>query len=153
MKLKLLVAQSCLILCNAMYCSLPGSFVHGDSPGKNTRVGCHFLLQGMFLTQGLKRVSYISCIGREILYHRATWEVPWICCEAGRDTISFKRGLLQRWKRHGFNPCVGGYPGGAGHPWVAWLPTPVFLPGESHGQRSLVATVHQFAKSWTRLSD
>ena len=23
-----------------------------DSPGKNTRVGCHFLLQGIFLTQG-----------------------------------------------------------------------------------------------------
>ena len=24
-----------------------------DSPGKNTGVGCHFLLQGVFLTQGL----------------------------------------------------------------------------------------------------
>ena len=24
-----------------------------DSPGKNTGVGCHFLLQGIFLTQGL----------------------------------------------------------------------------------------------------
>ena len=23
-----------------------------DSPGKNTGVGCHFLLQGIFLTQG-----------------------------------------------------------------------------------------------------
>ena len=27
-----------------MDCSLPGSSVHGDSPGKNTRVGCHFFL-------------------------------------------------------------------------------------------------------------
>ena len=28
-------------------------------------------------------------------------------------------------------------------PWRRkWLPTPVFLPGESHGQRSLVATIH-----------
>ena len=25
-----------------------------DFPGKNTRVGCHFLLQGIFLTQGSK---------------------------------------------------------------------------------------------------
>ena len=25
-----------------------------DSPGKSTRVGCHFLLQGIFPTQGLK---------------------------------------------------------------------------------------------------
>ena len=33
-----LVAQSCLTLCNPMDCSLPGSSVHGDSPGKNTAV-------------------------------------------------------------------------------------------------------------------
>ena len=28
-----------------MDCSPPGSSVHGDSPGKNTGVGCHFRLQ------------------------------------------------------------------------------------------------------------
>ena len=38
--------------CDPMDWSLPGSSVHGDSPGKNTGVGCHFLLQGLFLTQG-----------------------------------------------------------------------------------------------------
>ena len=32
---------------------LPDSSVHGDSPGKNTEVGCHALLQGIFPTQGL----------------------------------------------------------------------------------------------------
>ena len=35
---------SCLTLCDPMDHSLPGSFVHGIFPGKNTRVGCHFLL-------------------------------------------------------------------------------------------------------------
>ena len=30
----------------------PGSSVHGDSPGKNTGVDCHFLLQGIFPNQG-----------------------------------------------------------------------------------------------------
>ena len=49
---ELLVTQSCPILCNAMDCRLPGSSVHGGFPGKNTGVGCHFLLQGIFLTQG-----------------------------------------------------------------------------------------------------
>ena len=39
-------------LCNPMDCSPPGSSVHGDSPGKNTGVGCHTLLQGIFPTQG-----------------------------------------------------------------------------------------------------
>ena len=35
-----------------------------------------------------------------------------------------------------------------------WQPTPVFLPGKSHGQRSLVGyTLHGVAKSQTRLSD
>ena len=33
--------------------SPPGSSLHGDSPGKNTGVGCQFLLQGIFPTQEL----------------------------------------------------------------------------------------------------
>ena len=48
-----LVARSCSALCDPMDCSLPGSSVHGDSPGKTTRVGCHAFLQGIFSTQGL----------------------------------------------------------------------------------------------------
>ena len=47
-----LVTQSCLTRCDPMDCSLPGSSVHGDSPGKNTGVDCHALLQGIFPTQG-----------------------------------------------------------------------------------------------------
>ena len=35
-----------------MDCSLPGSSAHGHSPGKNTEVNCHALLQGIFPTQG-----------------------------------------------------------------------------------------------------
>ena len=45
--------QLCLILCDPMDCSLPGSSVNGDSPGKNTGVGCHALLQQIFPTQVL----------------------------------------------------------------------------------------------------
>ena len=45
--------QSCLTLCDPMNRSPPGSSVCGDSPGKNTGVGCHALLQGIFPTQGL----------------------------------------------------------------------------------------------------
>ena len=47
-----LLAQLCPTLCNPMDCSLPGSSVH-DSPGKNTPVGCHSLLQGIFPIQRL----------------------------------------------------------------------------------------------------
>ena len=34
-----------------------------------------------------------------------------------------------------------------------WHPTPVLLPGKSHGQRSLVGCSHGVTKSRTRLSD
>ena len=42
-----------------------------DSPGKNTGVGYHFLLQGIFLTwlRDRTHVSCVSHIGRRILYH------------------------------------------------------------------------------------
>ena len=43
-----------------------GSSVHGDSPGKNTGVGCHALLQGIFPTQG-SNTDLPHC--RWILYH------------------------------------------------------------------------------------
>ena len=39
--------QSCPTLCNPIDSSSPGSPCPWDSPGKNTGVGCHFLLQCM----------------------------------------------------------------------------------------------------------
>ena len=47
------LARSRLTLCDPMDCGPPGSSVHGDSPGKNTGVGCHALFQGIFPNQGL----------------------------------------------------------------------------------------------------
>ena len=47
-----LLSQSCPTLCNPMDFSPPGSSVHGDSPVKNTGVGCHSLLQGILPSQG-----------------------------------------------------------------------------------------------------
>ena len=46
------VLPSCPTLYNPMDCSPPGCSVHGDFPDKNTGVGCHALLQGIFPTQG-----------------------------------------------------------------------------------------------------
>ena len=47
-----LVSQLCPTLCDSMDCRPPGSSVPGDVPGKNTGVGCHGLLQGIFPIQG-----------------------------------------------------------------------------------------------------
>ena len=62
------VAQLCLNLCDPMGCSPTSCSVHGDSPAKNTGVGCHALLQGTFPTQGsnLCLLWLVHC--RQILY-------------------------------------------------------------------------------------
>ena len=39
-----------------------------NSPGKDTRVGCHFLLQVIFLTQG-SNLGLLFC--RQILYYQS----------------------------------------------------------------------------------
>ena len=53
LKVKVLVTQLCSTPCNPTDCSPPGS-CPWNSPGKNPGVGSHFLLQRVFLTQGLK---------------------------------------------------------------------------------------------------
>jgi len=57
------VAQSCPTLCNPISCNPTGSSVHGIFQAR-TRVVCHFLLQGIFLTQGLTHVSWVFCTGK-----------------------------------------------------------------------------------------
>ena len=63
--------QPCSTLCNLMDQSLPGFAVHGDFSGKNTGVGCHALLQGIFLTQGSNLGLLWLLHYKWILYHWA----------------------------------------------------------------------------------
>ena len=70
------VTQSCPTLCDTMDGSLPDSSVHGDSPGKNTGVGCHDLLQVIFPTQRLNP-GLLHC--RWILYHLSYQGSPQTC--------------------------------------------------------------------------
>ena len=85
---------SCLVMSNSlcpMDCSRPGSSVHGDSPGKNTRVGCHTLLQGTFPTQGSNPglLHY-----RHILYHLSHQGSPRIL---GVGSPSLLQGIFSTW--------------------------------------------------------
>ena len=51
--MKVLVTQSCSTLWDSMDCNPSRLLYPWNSPGKNTGVGSHSLLQGNFLTQGL----------------------------------------------------------------------------------------------------
>ena len=55
-----LVDQSCLTVCDSTDCSLPGFSVHGDSPVKNTGVGCHGPPPGDLPNPGIEPTSPTS---------------------------------------------------------------------------------------------
>ena len=62
--------------CDPMDCGPPGSFCSWDFSDKNTGVGCHFLLQGIFPTQS-SNPRLLHC--RWVLYHWATQKAPFQC--------------------------------------------------------------------------
>ena len=102
------VAQSCPTLRNPMDCSLPGSSTHG-------------IFQARILEWGaIESWVNFDCI---FLFHGAS-QVALVVKEPTCQ--------CRRCKRRGFNPWVGKIP------WRwAWQTTPVFLPRDSHEQRSL----------------
>ena len=66
MSVSVLVTQPWPTHCNSMDCSPSRLLCPWDFLGKNTEVGCHFLLQRIFLTQG-SNSDLLHC--RQILYH------------------------------------------------------------------------------------
>ena len=73
-------------------------------PGKNTRVGCHFLLQGIFATQGLnphlprcRQILYCGVLygrfgeGNGNLFSTLTWRIPWTEESGGLQSVGLQR--------------------------------------------------------------
>ena len=69
--------QLCPTLYDPVNCSPPGSSIHGKSPGKNTGVGCHALLQGIFPTQGSN--LHLLCLLR--------WQAGSLALDLGTPTL------------------------------------------------------------------
>ena len=92
--------QLSLTLCELMDCSPPGSSCPWDSPGKNTEVGCHALLQGIFPTQEWNP-CLLHC--RQILYtYWGTWEalvpfycMPFILCTVCLTSLGYKLHVIR----------------------------------------------------------
>ena len=134
-----------------------------DSPGKNTGVGCHFLPQCMKakseseVTQSCPILTWlaISKVKVKSLSRIRLFATLWTVAYQASPSMGFSRRVLE-WGAIAFsaqvvlvikNPAAnpgdireessipgwGRSPGGR-----AWQPTPVFLPGESHGWRSLM---------------
>ena len=70
-KVKVLVALSCPTETYGLWAA--SLLCPWNSPGKDTGVGCHSLLQGIYLTQGSNR-GLLHC--RQILYCLSHWGSP-----------------------------------------------------------------------------
>ena len=116
--------------CNPMGCSPPGSSVHEILQKRILQwVAISFSrdLPNSGIEPGSPAVQADSLL-TELLFETANLPMGFPGGISGKEPVCQRRRL----KRPAFDPYVGKIP------WRrAWQPTPVFLPGESHGQRCL----------------
>ena len=82
----IIITCVCVCVCVCVLSQSPGTVGHPppqlfclwDFPGKDTGVGCSFLLRGIFLTQGLN----------QHLLHLLPWQAHWDTWEAHGEDIS-----------------------------------------------------------------
>ena len=68
-----LVAKSCLTFCDSVDCSPPGSSVHEISQARILEWVAISFSRGSSWPWDRPHVSRVSCFGRQVLYHWATW--------------------------------------------------------------------------------
>ena len=153
-------AQSCLILCDPRGYRPPGSSVHGISQARILQWVAIPFARGSAWHRDRTCVSCISCTGRQILYQWATWEAIYVymnmhtCMCVYTEKALAPHSSTLAWKLPWTEEPGGLQSMGSrrvGHDQATslslftfmhwrrkWQLTPVFLPGESQGQRSLV---------------
>ena len=72
----MLVAQLCLTACNPMDCSSPGASVHGILQARILEWVAISFSRGSSWPRVQTYISYVSCIGRWVLYHLSHRETP-----------------------------------------------------------------------------
>ena len=87
--------QSCLTLCDPIDGSPPGSPCPWDSPGKNTGVGCHFLLQ-------CRKVKSES----EVTHSCSTVSDPMDCSPPGSSVRGIFQARILEWGAIAFSSSV-----------------------------------------------
>ena len=124
------VTQSCPTLCNSMDCSLLASSVYGIFQARKLEWVAISFSRG---SSWPRDPTCVSCIGRLILYHCATWKVTLrYSIPAGSDSKESTCSMGNLGSIPGLGRSLGG---GHGNPLqYSWL-------GKYHGQRSLVGYI------------
>ena len=144
-----------------MDCSPSGSSVHGISQARIQEWVAISFSRASSSPRDWTHISYVSCSGG-FFTTSATWESPrqviiWLAADNHKSFLLpifgliMSVGLTYTEKTHFSDNCFVAITETEGQYiyrtifstnyliiWSKWLPTPVFLPGESHGQRNLV---------------
>ena len=134
--------ESCPTLCDSVDHGPPGSSVHGILQAR--------ILEWVAISFSSDKVwSEWSEVSQLCRLSATPWTVTWTIMQGGLPWWLSCRESACQFRRPGFDPWVGKVP------WRrAWQPTPKFLSGKSHGQRSLVGySLWGSQKNWTWLSD
>ena len=136
-------AQSCLILCNPMDSSLPGSSVHGNSQARILKWVAISSSRGSSWLRDQTHIACVSHIDRWILHHCTTWEAQ-VSIESESESCSVvskslrSHGLYSPWNSSGQNTGVGS---------LSFLqgifPTQGSNPGLSHCRQILYQLSHK----------
>ena len=124
-----LVAQLCLTLHDPTDCSLPRFSVHEGSVGRDTWIGLPFPSPGIHRLIFSK--TWLVVVASIDIYFPAWLTCPWVCTftsiEKTLGHVILKPCWVLIWSQVDYQ-------------WIRQLhPTPVLLPGKSHGRRSLVS--------------
>ena len=98
-------------------CTSPNSPVRGISQARILEWVATSFSRGSFWPRDRTHVSFISCTGRRILYHGATWEAPVNALKSVKSVFSSVQSLSRVWlfATHGLQhsrlPCPSPTPG------------------------------------------
>ena len=156
-----LAAKSCLTLLQPRGLKPTRLLCPWGFPGKNTGVGCRFLLQEIFLTQR-SNPSLLHC--RQILYHSDTreslpmgWPIPFasiysVCPLHGSQPCHGEGACVTQWS---YEPCCAEPPKmdrswwrvlkKYGHWGRKWEATPIFFP-EKHNEQYEKSKIHDIGR-------
>ena len=141
--------QSCPALCDLMNCSQPPPLSMGFSRQEYWS-GLPFPSPTLHIPLGNPMVYWPSLgLGHLLNTGECFYPHPPLHTGLSRQLIG-KESTCQCWRHRslGFNPWIGKIPCRR-----KWHPTPGFLPGKSHGRRSLVGYSPQMGTATVKLKD
>ena len=99
--------QSCLTLCDPVECSLPGSSVHGILQARVLEWVAMSSARGSSWPRDRTCMSFVSCIGRRVLYHSRRLGSPQTASTAWSSLSMLSSGSMEKGKDRVYHHHTG----------------------------------------------